>query len=187
MRSSPSSDSGMAFPVLDPPIQVLNRHTGKQSQCTWKMAAHEPGRGKHHRSGAWLQDASPPYRGLSKGAEDVESPGRGYEASTTDALPACASALATQNRQGSGAASGSVHPCFESSQAGGSCEPAAGENRSRREDHRNGGAQRWHGRGHLGSRDHSSRGPGAQGIDDSPGGSSQSSLQTYSLSGSPVA
>src|SRR5260221_577926 len=68
MRSSPSSDSGMAFPVPDPPIQVLNRHMGKQSQCTWKMAAHEPGRGKHHRSGAWLQDASPPYRGLSKGA-----------------------------------------------------------------------------------------------------------------------
>lgn len=30
MRSSPNSDSGMAFPVPDPPIQVLNRHTGKQ-------------------------------------------------------------------------------------------------------------------------------------------------------------
>src|SRR5260221_11272321 len=117
MRSSPSSDSGMAFPVPGPPIQVFNRHMGKQSQCTWKMAAHEPGRGKHHRSGAWLQDASPPYRGLSKGAEDVEGPGRGYEASTTDALPACASALATQNRQGSGAAPGSVHTSVASIQA----------------------------------------------------------------------
>ena len=37
--SSPNSDSRMAFPVRDPPIPLLNRRTGKQSQCSGKMAA----------------------------------------------------------------------------------------------------------------------------------------------------
>jgi hypothetical protein len=67
MGSSPSSDSGMAFPVPDPPIQVLNRRTGKQSQCIWKMAAHEPGRGKHNRPGALAPGCAAPLPGSPKG------------------------------------------------------------------------------------------------------------------------
>src|SRR5258708_6633213 len=47
----PKSDLGMAFPVPGTSILLLNRHTGKQSRCSRKMAANEQGRGKRHR---WL-------------------------------------------------------------------------------------------------------------------------------------
>ncbi len=54
----PGSDLQVAFPAGSSPISVLNRCTGKQSQCIGKMAAHEPGRGKLDLAGCPASDPS---------------------------------------------------------------------------------------------------------------------------------
>jgi hypothetical protein len=57
-RKSPSSDLEIAFPVSSALISMLNRRTGKQSQCIGEMAASEHERGKLDLPGQLGSDPS---------------------------------------------------------------------------------------------------------------------------------
>src|SRR5258708_3340282 len=121
----------MAFPVPGASILLLNRQTGKQSRCSGKTTANEPGRGKLHPRKRRPQ-AGQTTKG-SSGYVTRVSGGR-PEASACPGASGTSTAL-TQSRQGCRLQALPLHPDSQTARSASRPSAAAFEDRPGQSHH----------------------------------------------------